>query len=76
MLLEILTPDKTLYAGEVKGVQLPGTGGSFELKENHAPIVSSLTAGTVTARTAEGDKTFEITGGVVEMLANKVVVLA
>ncbi len=76
MLLEILTPDKTLFTGEVTGVQLPGTGGSFELKENHAPIVSSLTAGVVTIRTAEGDKTFEINGGVVEMLANKVVVLA
>jgi len=45
MVLEILTPEKMVYTGEVYGVQLPGIGGSFEVLEKHAPMVSALKSG-------------------------------
>ncbi len=45
MTLEILTPDKKIFSGEVYGVQLPGIGGMFEVLDKHAPIVSALKSG-------------------------------
>lgn len=47
MLLEILTPEKKLYSGEVQGVQLPGIDGLFEVLDKHAPMVSALGVGQV-----------------------------
>jgi F-type H+-transporting ATPase subunit epsilon len=47
MILEIITPENKLYSGEVDSVTLPGVDGSFQLLNNHAPIVSTLAAGTV-----------------------------
>ena len=47
MNLEILTPEKKLYSGEVYGVQMPGISGSFEVLDRHAPLVSALKAGRV-----------------------------
>ena len=47
MLLEIITPDKKLYSGEVKSVKLPGSAGSFGILKNHAPLISSLKKGDV-----------------------------
>ena len=47
MILEIITPEYKLYSGEVDIVTLPGVDGSFQLLNNHAPIVSTLAAGTV-----------------------------
>ena len=77
MTLEILTPDKTLFNGEVSSVKLPGSLGGFEVLNNHAPIVSSLKAGTLRVIKADGaTENFEITGGVIEMLDNKIIVLA
>ncbi len=78
MELEILTPERKLYSGEVYGVQLPGISGSFEVLDKHAPLVSALKEGTLkilkdkTTVTA----TFTITGGFAEVLNNKVSVLA
>lgn len=77
MHLEIVTPEKNLYSGEVVLVQLPGKGGSFEILKNHAPIVSTLEKGTIKLRPLEGDDIFfEITGGVVECKKNVISVLA
>ena len=76
MQLEILTPDKTVFSGEVDSVTLPGSGGQFQILKNHAALVSSLEKGNVKVKTNEGEKQFEITGGVVEVLNNKIVVLA
>ncbi|MDZ4759369.1 MAG: ATP synthase F1 subunit epsilon [Bacteroidota bacterium] len=76
MILEILTPDKALFSGEVESVMLPGSLGVFEILNNHAPIVSRLKAGTVKITSKEGIQNFEIKGGIVEMLDNKIVVLA
>ncbi len=76
MQLEILTPDKVVFSGEVSSVSLPGTKGRFQVLENHAALVSSLQQGQVKVRSATGESQFEINGGVVEVLNNKVVVLA
>lgn len=76
MTLEILTPEKKLYSGDVYGVQLPGIDGLFEVLDKHAPLVSALTKGTVKVLQ---DKTrterFSILGGFVEVLNNKATVL-
>ncbi len=77
MQLEIITPDKKVYEGEVTSVQLPGTNGLFEILNHHAPIISTLTKGKI--RVIDGKNQtefFEINGGVIEMNQNKVIVLA
>ena len=76
MQLEIITPDKSLFSGEAISVKFPGTGGRFETLNNHANIISSLEKGTITVKTAEGNKEFPISGGIVEFLKNKIIVLA
>ena len=77
MHLEIVTPEKSLYSGEVVLVQLPGKDGSFEILKNHAPIVSTLEKGVIKLRPYEGDDIFfEINGGVVECKKNVISVLA
>jgi F-type H+-transporting ATPase subunit epsilon len=73
---KILTPEGSIFEGEVSGVQMPGTQGSFEIKTNHAPIVSTLQAGTVTVRSTDGEQVFHITGGMVEAAANELTLLA
>lgn len=72
MHLEILTPEKKLFDGEVKGIQLPGALGSFEILNNHAPIISALVKGNVRII---GGETFKINSGFVECLNNQVTVL-
>ena len=47
MILRIVSPEKVLYKGEVQMVKLPGTVGQFTVLENHAPLISTLTQGTV-----------------------------
>lgn len=76
MRLEIITPDKKLYEGEVSYIQLPGVEGSFEMLNNHAPIISTLKAGKIKLTDTIDTKMFEIKGGVVEMNNNKVIILA
>lgn len=77
MNLEILTPEKKLFSGEVYGVQMPGTSGSFEVLEKHAPMVSALKAGKVKVLKDKQNHLahFEIQGGFVEVLNNRVTVL-
>jgi F-type H+-transporting ATPase subunit epsilon len=77
MNLEIITPDKTIYSGEVQLVQLPGLDGLFEILNNHAPMIAALGKGRV--KIQEQDKKnqfFEINGGILEVLHNKVLILA
>lgn len=76
MKVEIVTPDKKVYEGEVDGVQLPGADGSFEILNNHAPIVATLAAGKLKVRTGKESEVFTISGGLVEMQKNKLIVLA
>ncbi len=76
MNLEILTPDKKVFEGEVNSVSLPGTMGSFEILNHHAPLISTLEDGKLTVRTSGKEEVFLIQGGVVEVLNNNVMVLA
>ena len=76
MQLEILTPEKKLFAGDVSIVTFPGSDGSFQVMDNHAPLISLLKDGVVEFKGKEGTKNFHITGGVVEVLKNKVILLA
>ena len=76
MYLEIITPDKKVFEGEVKAVMVPGSSGTFQMLENHAAIISTLVNGKVKVKSSEGELLFEVRGGVVEMLQNKVVILA
>lgn len=73
---QILTPNGSLFEGEVSGVKLPGTQGSFEVKANHAAIVSTLEKGSVLVRKSDGDQSFSISGGFVEVNNNKLTLLA
>ena len=77
MLLEILTPEKNVFSGEAKLVKLPGSSGSFEVMKNHAAIISALTEGEVKIET-ETDEIirYQISGGVVEVRNNHIVLLA
>lgn len=75
MFLEILTPEKKIFEGEINGVNLPGVSGGFELLNNHAPIISALAKGTVKVSAKDGLKSFSINSGFVECLNNKVTVL-
>ena len=76
MNLEIITPDKNVYAGQATAVTFPGIEGQFQVLDNHAPLVSTLGRGEVTVDTGAGKKSYTIDGGVVEVLNNKVLVLA
>ena len=75
MNVKIIKPDTTLYEGTASLVQLPGTGGMFELLENHAPIISALQAGSIRLKTEEGEKIFEIVAGVVKGQQNDILLL-
>ena len=78
MELEILTPEKKLFSGKVYGVQLPGIGGSFEILEKHAPLVSALGPGNVKVlndKSGANSTSFLVKGGFIEVLNNKVIVL-
>lgn len=76
MTLEIITPEKTIYNGEVKLIQCPGKSGSFEILSNHAPMIASLKQGKI--KVVEPDKStkfIEISGGTLKVQDNKILVL-
>lgn len=76
MNVEILTPEKKLYSGDVYGVQLPGITGLFEILEKHAPLVSALGKGGIKILKDKNNfEQFTIESGFVEVLNNKVTVL-
>ena len=74
--VQIISPDRNLYDGKADLVTVPGTSGSIGILNNHAPLVSSLKKGEVKVILNEKEQFFNIDGGVVEVLQNKVVVLA
>lgn len=76
MTLEILTPEKKIFSGDVYGVQLPGISGVFEVLEKHAPIVSALKAGMLKIIKDKTTSTsYTIQGGFVEVINNRATVL-
>jgi F-type H+-transporting ATPase subunit epsilon len=76
MYLEILTPEKKVFEGNVTIATFPGADGSFQVMDNHAPLISLLKEGVVEYKSKEASDKMVITGGVVEVLKNKVVLLA
>ncbi len=91
MYLEIVSPEATLFAGEVTSVIVPGINGEFQMLKDHAPIVSLLQEGNVRiegnitvdemyqnqfSKDAQGRTTLPITSGTIELKDNKVIVLA
>ena len=91
MYLEIITPEATLFSGEVTSVAVPGVSGEFEMLNNHAPIVSLLKEGHVKIygdiqldeevedKFIKGEKRgtwLAINSGTIELKDNKIVVLA
>ncbi len=91
MYLEIVSPEATLFSGEVSSVTVPGTAGEFQMLENHAPIVSLLQEGKVRikgnlvideafqdrfTKGKDGDALLEINSGTVEMKDNRIIILA
>lgn len=77
MKIEIITPDKKIYEGDINSVRVPGKKGSFQVLKDHAPIISTLDNGSVIIVDQIGkQKIIEISGGVIEVKANKIVLLA
>lgn len=76
MNVKIIKPDTTLYDGPATLIQLPGTGGLFEILENHAPIISSLAEGKIRLQAdGEDEKSFDIKAGVVKGQKNDILIL-
>ena len=76
MNLEIITPDKKVFAGQATAVTFPGIDGQFQVLNQHAPLVSTLGKGSLVVETESGKNTYQVDGGVVEVLNNSVLVLA
>ncbi len=76
MNLEIITPDKTIFKGVADLIQLPGIDGSFEILNNHAPLISILDQGIIKVKKDKSEDFYEVKTGVVEVLNNNVLVLA
>ena len=76
MNVKIIKPDTTLYDGTANLIQLPGTGGLFEIMNNHAPIIATLASGKIRVVTANEEKLFEIKAGVVKGQKNEILILA
>ena len=90
MQLEIVSPERTLLTADVESVIVPGTDGSFQMLDNHAPIVSTLISGTVKISGEIEDSNslpdsfsvispkeihLSVSSGVVEMKENKIIIL-
>ena len=76
MFLEIITPDKKIFEGEVESVTLPGSDGIFQILENHAPFASTLGKGNIKYIQKKQKKVITaVEGGVIEVIHNKVSVL-
>ncbi len=76
MFLEVVTPISKVFEGEVSVITFPGTDGSFQVMNDHAPLVSTLKKGELIYKNTKGENKVNITGGVVEVLNNKIIVLA
>lgn len=70
--LKIVSPERIVYNGEAESVLVPGTLGSFEILNDHAPIISTLVEGRVEYASAEGKQQLDVKGGFVEVQKNEV----
>lgn len=76
MFLEIVTPEKKVFEGEVESAKFPGAQGEFQVLTDHAALISSLVNGKVEYRNKQGTHEVKVDGGVVEVLNNKIILLA
>lgn len=77
MKIEIITPEKKVFEGDIKSVRVPGKKGSFQVLKDHAPIVSTLDNGPVVMVDMDGNESiYDINGGVIEVKANRIILLA
>lgn len=77
LFLEIITPAKVLFSGNIKSITVPGTAGSFQVLVNHAPILSTIETGVIKVGHPDGKTTFYATGGgTIEVKDNKILLLA
>jgi F-type H+-transporting ATPase subunit epsilon len=77
MRIDIITPDRKIYEGDIRSVRVPGKKGSFQVLKDHAPIISTLDSGPVFVVDENGTETiFEISGGVIEVKSNRIILLA
>lgn len=75
--VEIITPSKSAYSGKVKSISLPGTLGNFQVLFNHAPLLSTFEIGKIKiVGLDDKESEFATSGGTVEVLTNKILVLA
>ena len=77
MNLEIITPEKKLFEGEIRSVSLPGSKGAFTVLHNHAPIISTLNKGQIKITNKQSEtEIITIEGGIIEVKKNKIIILA
>lgn len=77
MILEILSPQKQLYTGSIKQVDVPGSNGKFQILKNHAAIIATLTKGSIRViDVSDTEHLIEVNGGIVEVKKNKIIILA
>ncbi len=76
MHLEIITPDKTIFEGEVDSATFPGSKGSFQVLKNHAALISALDKGKVIYKSGDTENEIIVNGGIVEVLKNNIILLA
>lgn len=75
--LEIVTPSKSAFSGEIKSITVPGSKGRFQVLKNHAPIISTFEIGMIRVELPNNKNSHYATaGGTIEVLDNKVLVLA
>jgi F-type H+-transporting ATPase subunit epsilon len=74
--IEIVTPQKLYFSGEVVSVTAPGEEGQFQILKNHAPLLSSLKTGKVKLALADRtEQSFSISDGFLEVSGNKAILL-
>ncbi|MGA1978854.1 MAG: ATP synthase F1 subunit epsilon [Bacteroidales bacterium] len=77
MKIEIITPDRKVFEGDIKSIRVPGKKGSFQVLNDHTPIISTLDKGPVIMVSQDGEETrYEIEGGVIEVRMNQIILLA
>jgi F-type H+-transporting ATPase subunit epsilon len=77
MKIEIITPDKKIFEGDIRSIRVPGKKGSFQVLKDHAPIISTLENGPVIIIDQEGTEIrYQINGGVIEVKQNVIILLA
>jgi F-type H+-transporting ATPase subunit epsilon len=75
MIVDIYTPDKKIFSGEAVSITVPGTLGSFQILNSHAPLISTIDQGKLVIKSSNEQKEFFVKGGVVEVNNNKVIII-